>query len=82
MSTITIAINAIASKIRNVADSRSVPNMIGTGPISKIPPPLARSAPFFPDKIIRVTAASASNIPAIVNPNPISNIRSVKFFDD
>jgi hypothetical protein len=29
-----------------------------------------------------VTAASASNIPAIVNPNPISNIRSVKFFDD
>ena len=67
------------SKMITLTESRSVPNMIGTGPMKRIPPPLTRLSLFFPDMIIRMIAANATNNPVTVSPNPISNIRSVKF---
>jgi len=82
MSIAIIAIEAMASKIMILADSRSVPNMIGMGPMKRIPPPLTRLSPFFPDVIIRMIVAKTTNNPITVSPNPISNIRSVNFLRD
>lgn len=79
MSIAIIAIDAMASKMITLTDSRSVLNMTGMGPMKRIAPPLTRLSLFFPDMIIRIIAANATNNPITVSPNPISNIRSVKF---
>jgi len=82
MSIVIIAIDAMASKMMTLTDSRSVPNMIGIGPMKRIPPPLTRLSLFFPDMIVRMIAANATKKPVTVSPNPISKIRSVKFLRD
>jgi hypothetical protein len=60
MNTRTTRINTMARTTRILTDSRSVPNIIGIGPISKIP--AARCPLFFPDPdfaimIIEITAS-------------------------
>jgi len=82
MSITIIAIETMASKMTTLTDSRPVPNMIGIGPMKRIPPPLILLSLFFPDMSIRMIAANATNNPITVSPNPISNIRSAKFIRD
>jgi len=67
----TMAMRTMDSITRIFTDSRSVPKIIGMGPISRMPPPRA-FVPALADLVARrITAINARTNPMSTRPNPI-----------
>lgn len=64
------AINTNVSKIRIFRDSRSVPNIIGNGPMRIIPPPLTFSVFSAPRNANRINATMIMAMPKNIRANP------------